>query len=104
MILISAFQRDLAARNILLNHSLIAKVADFGLANRIYVRPNSDEYVGANKDILPFRWSAYETLTTGIAIKEKSDIWSFGIFMWELFYLGVAFPYADIKGKSFYDE
>ena len=68
-------------------------MADFGLAGRI----TGNQLSGANQDTFPFRWSAYEILKTGEAIKEKSDIWSFGILMWEIFYLGEASPYADIK-------
>ena len=93
---ISLFQRDLAARNVLLTHDLEAKVADFGLSSRIYMRTN--QTVGANQDTFPFRWSAYEILENGVAIKEKSDVWSFGILMWEIFYLGAALPYADLAG------
>ena len=93
---ISLFQRDLAARNVLLTHDLEAKVADFGLSSRIYMRTN--QTVGANQDTFPFRWSAYEILENGVAIKEKSDVWSFGILMWEIFYLGAALPYADLDG------
>ena len=84
----------MAARNVLLTHDLKAKVADFGLANRIYVMTN--QKFGANQDIIPWRWSAYEVLRDGVAIKEKSDVWSFGIFMWEIFYFGTAQPYGDI--------
>ena len=82
-----------------MNYSLIAKVADFGLANRIYCKPNGDEQFGACKKIFPLRWSAYEILRDGIAILEKSDVWSFGILIWELFYLGAAMPYSKIAGK-----
>ena len=89
----------MAAHNVLLNHDLKAKVADFGLSSRIYMNNNnSKQYIGANQDTFPLRSSAYEILDNGIAIKEKSDVWSFGILMWEIFYLGAAVPYADISG------
>ena len=92
------FQRDLAARNVLLSYDLNAKVADFGLSSRIYhKRTEGNQRSGANQDTFPFRWSAYEMLRTGVAILEKSDVWSFGIFMWEIFYLGAAMPYAGIS-------
>ena len=86
----------MAARNVLLTHDLKAKVADFGFACRIYIKPDGNETVGAQKDKIPFKLSAYEILTKGTAILEKSDVWSFGILMWEIFYLGNAMPYADI--------
>ena len=92
----------MAAHNILLNHDLKAKVSDFGLSSRIYVDNNSDQQIGANQNKFPLKWSAYEILESGIAIKEKSDVWSFGILMWEIFYLGVAIPYADIRGDQFF--
>ena len=72
-------------------------MADFGLAGRIYMRTNGNQLSGANQDTFPYKWSAYEVLKTGVAIKEKSDVWSFGILMWEIFYLGEALPYADIN-------
>ena len=88
----------MAARNVLLSYDLNAKVADFGLSSRIYhKRTEGNQRSGANQDTFPFRWSAYEMLQTGVAILEKSDVWSFGIFMWEIFYLGAAMPYAGIS-------
>ena len=75
-------------------------MADLGLANRIYTKDDGDELHGACKDIFPFRWSAYEILKDGAAIKEKSDVWSFGVFMWEMFHLGMAEPYGDKKDMN----
>ena len=65
----------------------------------VYMKNGGNEVCEANKDVFPLRWAAYETIDSGLAIREKSDVWSFGIFMWELFYLGDAMPYADINGK-----
>ena len=72
-----------------------AKVADFGLSARLYT--HSSEKKEAKQGYFPFRWAAYEVLQTGTAFKESSDVWSFGVFMWELFHLGSAIPYADKK-------
>ena len=39
----------------------------------------------------------YIQIFRGEAFKEKSDVWSFGVFMWEMFHLGLAEPYGDKK-------
>jgi hypothetical protein len=85
----------LAARNIFLSYDLKAKVADFGLSSRI--DNDNQVLVGANQDLIPLCWSAIEVLTNGVPILEKSDVWSFGIVLWELFYLCNAIPYANIS-------
>ena len=72
-----------------------AKIADFGLSTRIYIK--TSERKGGKEKFIPFRWTAYEVLLNGAAIKEFSDVWSFGILMWEIFHLGAAVPYGDKK-------
>jgi fibroblast growth factor receptor 1 len=77
--------RDLAARNVLIDDSSRAcKVADFGfsrdvLANNIYERKSDGR--------LPIRWMAPESLYDN-CYTTKSDIWSFGVLMWEIVALG----------------
>ena len=86
----------MSARNILLTHDKKAKVSDFGLAARIYTHEGEiSEIKEAKHGIFPFRWAAYEVLETGTAIKESSDVWSFGVLVWEIFHLGCALPYGD---------
>ena len=70
-----------------------AKIADFGLSARLYTY--TSEKKGAKQEYFAFRWTAYEVLQNGTAFKELSDVWSFGVFMWEVFHLGSALPYAD---------
>ena len=92
------FQSDLSARNVLLTHDKNAKVSDFGLAGRIYTHEGEiSEIKEAKHGVFPYRWAAYEVLETGTAIKESSDIWSFGVLTWEIFHLGCALPYGDKK-------
>ena len=92
----------MSARNILLTHDKKAKVSDFGLAARIYtLEEEISEIKVAKPGVFPFRWAAYEVLETGTAIKESSDIWSFGVLVWEIFHLGCALPYGD---KNTYQE
>ena len=75
-----------------------AKVADFGLCTRIY--DDSLEKKEARPGMFPFRWAAYEVLVTEIPFKELSDVWSFGVLMWEVFHLGSGLPYYNLLGKK----
>ncbi|XP_038075767.1 tyrosine-protein kinase receptor Tie-1-like isoform X2 [Patiria miniata] len=83
--------RDLAARNILLGEDLTAKISDFGLSR------GEDIYFQKSKNRVPFRWLAIESLTRRM-YKSKSDVWSFGIVLWEIATFG-ATPYPGIQSK-----
>ena len=80
--------RDLAARNVLLGENLITKVADFGLA-RVIVDNEYSAHQGAR---FPVKWTAPEAISFG-KFTVKSDVWSFGILLMELFTFGqVPYP------------
>ena len=83
----------MAARNVLLTHDQKAKIADFGLSTRIYI--HTTERKGSKRNMIPFQWAAFEVLTKGTTIIEYSDVWSFGVLIWEIFHLGAAIPYGD---------
>ena len=70
-------------------------MTSFGYSSQLYFENDGKQTVGSHQDKFPFHSSAYEILTNGTAILEKSDIWSFGILMWEVFHLGTAMPNAD---------
>ncbi|GBM58057.1 Tyrosine-protein kinase isoform SRK1 [Araneus ventricosus] len=87
--------RDLAARNILVGDGGIVKLADFGLARIV------DEaiYVASGGGKLPIRWAAPEAYTTG-EFTIKSDVWSFGIILYEIFTHGET-PYSGNPFQAF---
>jgi serine/threonine protein kinase len=87
---------DIAARNFLLGPGLVCKVADFGLTRQ--VDPTTKQFVQTEKMQLPLKWMAPEAMD-GRLWSEASDVWSFGIAMWEIFAYG-EIPYAEFKNKE----
>lgn len=84
--------RDLAARNVFIDDNNVAKVGDFGLARDI---SDDDIYTKTSNGKVPWRWSSLESLRDGI-YTSKSDVWSFGIVLWEITTYG-ELPYPTIK-------
>ncbi|XP_028935587.1 cytoplasmic tyrosine-protein kinase BMX [Ornithorhynchus anatinus] len=75
--------RDLAARNCLVDGDLTVKVTDFGMTRYVL----DDQYVSSVGTKFPVRWSAPEVFHYS-KYSSKSDVWAFGILMWEVFSLG----------------
>ncbi|CAI5441458.1 unnamed protein product [Caenorhabditis angaria] len=70
--------RDLAARNCLLTADHRVKISDFGLSVQ------ATQVIVKKLKQAPIRWLSPETLTKGI-FNEKTDVWSYGVVLWEIF-------------------
>jgi len=75
---------DLASRNCLVGQRLIVKIGDFGMSRDLY---SCDYYRIGTECLLPVRWMSPESLLYRTFTVE-SDIWSFGILLWEIFTYG----------------
>jgi serine/threonine protein kinase len=85
---------DLAARNVLVYENMQVKISDFGMSKKL----SQNYYRKTSKGMLPFKWMAPESLRDAI-FTEKSDIWSFGITVWEIFTLGET-PYPTLTADE----
>ncbi|KAF5906154.1 NT-3 growth factor receptor-like, partial [Clarias magur] len=76
--------RDLATRNCLVGNGLLVKIGDFGMSRDIY---NMDYYRVGGHTMLPIRWMPPESIMYR-KFSTESDVWSFGVIMWEIFTYG----------------
>ncbi|XP_032071947.1 ALK tyrosine kinase receptor [Thamnophis elegans] len=90
--------RDIAARNCLLTckgPGRIAKIGDFGMARDIY---RASYYRKGGCAMLPVKWMPPEAFMEGI-FTSKTDTWSFGVLLWEIFSLGYM-PYPSKSNQE----
>uniref|UniRef100_A0A8C6N461 Tyrosine-protein kinase receptor n=1 Tax=Mus spicilegus TaxID=10103 RepID=A0A8C6N461_MUSSI len=90
--------RDIAARNCLLTcpgAGRIAKIGDFGMARDIY---RASYYRKGGCAMLPVKWMPPEAFMEGI-FTSKTDTWSFGVLLWEIFSLGYM-PYPSKSNQE----
>eukprot|EP00045_Choanoeca_perplexa_P005807 m.48638 g.48638 ORF g.48638 m.48638 type:complete len:580 (-) comp13305_c0_seq2:60-1799(-) len=89
----NTIHRDLAARNCLVGDNLAVKVADFGMGRVV-----DDLYTARTGTKMPIKWTAPEALCYD-AFSVKSDVWSFGITLWEIATYGDA-PYSGMEARD----
>ncbi|KAM4586721.1 tyrosine-protein kinase ITK/TSK [Fundulus diaphanus] len=81
--------RDLAARNCLVSKNNEVKVSDFGMTRYVL----DDQYTSSQGSKFPVKWSAPEVIKYS-KFSSKSDVWSFGVLMWEIYNEG-RLPYEN---------
>ena len=87
--------RDLATRNCLVGPESRIKIADFGMSKSLY---ESHYYTIKGHVVLPVRWMARECFYGKFSA--KTDVWAFGVTLWEIFTLAKDIPYEDMDDSE----
>ena len=91
--------RDLATRNCLVGPNYLVKISDFGMSRSLY---DSHYYRIHGRFALPVRWMSFECFYGKFS--QKSDVWAFGVTMWEIFTLAKEQPYNDMSDKQVVED
>ncbi|KAH3716751.1 tyrosine-protein kinase CSK-like [Dreissena polymorpha] len=92
--------RRLAARNILLTFSKEVKIYGFGPQPQ---ETGDGDAESERKERIPIKWMAPECMTSTKDADEKSDVWSYGVVLWELFSMGET-PFDNVKSRDLPDR
>ena len=94
----NSIHQDLATRNCFVGENFVIKVGDFGVGTNY----RSHYYRIHGYALVPIRWMASECFYG--MFSEKSDVWAFGITMWELFTLSKDVPYPDLTEEQVIED
>ncbi|KAG5675764.1 hypothetical protein PVAND_005641 [Polypedilum vanderplanki] len=95
---LSFVHRDIALRNCLINAQRIVKIGDFGMCRSTC---ENDYYRFTRKGMLPIRWMAPESVDGGV-FSHATDVWSFGVFLYEVITLG-GFPFQGLTNNQVFE-
>lgn len=90
--------RDLAARNCLVGENQVIKVSDFGMTRFVL----DDQYTSSTGTKFPVKWASPEVFSFS-RYSSKSDVWSFGVLMWEVFSEG-KIPYENSSNTKVVED
>lgn len=90
----SIVHKDVALRNCIRGQNGVVKVASFGLGSKLY--PEAYYYLHGRN--LPLRWMSPEAINQDL-FSSESDIWAFGVLMWELFTYGKQ-PFPNLTNEQ----
>ena len=92
---LKSVHRDLATRNCLVEANGLIKVGAVGVNSELY---QSSYYQIRGNKMMPIRWMATECFSGKFS--EKSDVWAFGVTLWELFTLAKQLPYPHLSDEE----
>uniref|UniRef100_A0AC35TWX3 Receptor protein-tyrosine kinase n=1 Tax=Rhabditophanes sp. KR3021 TaxID=114890 RepID=A0AC35TWX3_9BILA len=87
--------QDLATRNCYISDERTIKISTFHMIRNGY---EEDYYKAPHKPKLPLRWLSKEAFQLS-RFTSASDVWMFGVTLWELFSKGKA-PYANFSNED----
>ncbi|NWR18171.1 DDR2 protein, partial [Emberiza fucata] len=89
--------RDLATRNCLVGNNHTIKIADFGMSRNLY---SGDYYRIQGRAVLPIQGAGWESFIKWGKFTTASDVWAFGVTLWEMFVLCKEQPYSLLTDEQ----